>query len=129
MARKVKAADDFGRLSDLFIRRGVPEGDRPHDAGAEGRQRPGLKSNHENLFEPVRAFWDGARSRGMTGGGIRHSRERSEGHRRSEARRCWATADLTSLSGREEWKDLPSVETRFYLYSGPRFSDHPLSYT
>jgi predicted transposase YbfD/YdcC len=91
-----------------------------------------LKANHEHLFEQVVGFFDGACARGMKGDGIRYHREWSEGHGRTEARRCWATSDLTWLSGREEWKDLRSVvmieaerfigdslsvETRYYLSS------------
>jgi predicted transposase YbfD/YdcC len=91
-----------------------------------------LKGNHEHLFEEVKAFWARAWARGMTGDGISYHREWSEGHGRTEARRCWATSDLTWLSGREQWKDLRSVvmieaerfvgdelsvETRFYLSS------------
>src|SRR3954451_8749937 len=91
-----------------------------------------LKANHETLFEQVVAFWDGACGRGMKGPGIASHREWSEGHGRTEARRCWATSDLDWLVGREEWKDLKSVvmieaerfigdslsvETRYYLSS------------
>jgi predicted transposase YbfD/YdcC len=91
-----------------------------------------LKANHENLFGQVVAFWDGASARGMKGPDIAYHREWSEGHGRTEARRCWATSDLDWLEGREEWKDLKSVvmveaerfigetlsvETRYYLSS------------
>ena len=68
-----------------------------------------LKANHERLFEQVVAFCDGAWARGMKGTDIRYHREWSEGHGRTEARRCWATSDLDWLAGREEWKDLRSV--------------------
>jgi predicted transposase YbfD/YdcC len=93
-----------------------------------------LKANHENLFEQVVAFGDGACGRGMKGPGIDYHREWSEGHGRTEARRCWATSDLDWLSGREEWEGLRSVvmveaerfigaslsvETRDYLSSLP----------
>jgi predicted transposase YbfD/YdcC len=93
-----------------------------------------LKANHENLFEQVVAFWDGACGRGMKGPDIAYHREWSEGHGRTEARRCWATSDLDWLSGREEWEglhsvvmieaerfigDALSVETRYYLSSLP----------
>src|SRR5438270_328921 len=61
-----------------------------------------LKANHENLFGQVVAFWDGACGRGMKGPDIAYHREWSEGHGRTEARRCWATSDLDWLSGREE---------------------------
>jgi predicted transposase YbfD/YdcC len=91
-----------------------------------------LKANHEHLFEQVVAFWDGACARRRKGPDIRYHREWSEGHGRTEARRCWATSDLTWLEGREQWKDLKSVvmveaerfigaslsvETRYYLSS------------
>jgi predicted transposase YbfD/YdcC len=91
-----------------------------------------LKANHERLFEQVVAFWDGACARRRKGPDIRYHREWSEGHGRTEARRCWATSDLTWLEGREQWKDLKSVvmveaerfigdtlsvETRYYLSS------------
>jgi predicted transposase YbfD/YdcC len=91
-----------------------------------------LKANHERLFEQVVAFWDRACARLMKGPDIRYDREWSEGHGRTEARRCWATSDLSWLEGREEWKDLKSVvfieaerfigeklsvETRYYLSS------------
>jgi predicted transposase YbfD/YdcC len=91
-----------------------------------------LKANHERLFEQVVAFWDRACARLMKGPDIGYDREWSEGHGRTEARRCWATSDLDWLEGREEWKDLKSVvmieaerfigdklsvETRYYLSS------------
>src|SRR3954447_20511510 len=91
-----------------------------------------LKANHGHLFEQVRAFWLGACAHGRKECGIRYHREWSEGHGRTEARRCWATSDLTWLEGREQWKDLKSVvmveaerfigaslsvETRYYLSS------------
>ena len=93
-----------------------------------------LKANHERLFEQVVAFWDGACARLMKGPDIRYHREWSEGHGRTEARRCWATSDLDWLEGREEWEGLRSVvfveserfigdslsvETRYYLSSLP----------
>jgi predicted transposase YbfD/YdcC len=93
-----------------------------------------LKANHERLFEQVVAFWDRAYARLMKGPDIGYDREWSEGHGRTEARRCWATSDLDWLEGREEWKDLKSVvfieserfigeslsvETRYYLSSLP----------
>jgi predicted transposase YbfD/YdcC len=93
-----------------------------------------LKANHEHLYGQVVAFFDGACARGMKGGDIRYHREWSEGHGRTEARRCWATSELDWLEGREEWKDLKSVamveaerfvgdslsvETRYYLSSLP----------
>jgi predicted transposase YbfD/YdcC len=93
-----------------------------------------LKGNHEHLFEQVVAFWDRACARLMKGPDIGYDRQWSEGHGRTEARRCWATSDLDWLEGREEWKDLKSVvfieserfigeklsvETRYYLSSLP----------
>jgi predicted transposase YbfD/YdcC len=93
-----------------------------------------LKANHERLFEQVVAFWDRACARLMKGPDIGYDREWSQGHGRTEARRCWATSDLDWLEGREEWKDLKSVvfieserfigeslsvETRYYLSSLP----------
>jgi predicted transposase YbfD/YdcC len=93
-----------------------------------------LKANHERLFEQVVGFWDGACARLMKGPDIRYHREWSEGHGRTEARRCWATSDLGWLEGREEWEGLRSVvfveserfigdslsvETRYYLSSLP----------
>ena len=93
-----------------------------------------LKANHEHLFEQVVAFFDGACARGMKGDGIHYHREWSEGHGRTEARRCWATSDLGWLEGREQWEGLRSVvmieaerfigdslsvETRYYLSSLP----------
>ena len=93
-----------------------------------------LKANHERLFEQVVAFWDRACARLMKGPDIVYDREWSQGHGRTEARRCWATSDLDWLEGREEWKDLKSVvfieserfigeslsvETRYHLSSLP----------
>ena len=93
-----------------------------------------LKANHEDLFEQVVAFRDGACGRAMKGPDIAYHREWSQGHGRTEARRCWATSDLDWLSGREEWEGLRgvvmveaerfigdslSVETRYYLSSLP----------
>jgi len=68
-----------------------------------------LKANHEHLFEPVVAFWDGACVRLMKGPDIGDHRGWSEGHGRDEFRRCWATSDLSWLEGREPWQDLKSV--------------------
>jgi predicted transposase YbfD/YdcC len=102
--------------------------------GREADSILALKANHERLFEQVVAFWDRACARLMKGPDIRHDREWSQGHGRTEARRCWATSDLDWLEGREEWKDLKSVvyieserfigeslsvETRYYLSSLP----------
>jgi predicted transposase YbfD/YdcC len=93
-----------------------------------------LKANHERLFEQVVAFRGGTCGRGMKGPDIAYHREWSQGHGRTEARRCWATSDLTWLSGREEWEGLRSVafveserfigdslsvEARYYLSSLP----------
>src|SRR5512144_3277803 len=93
-----------------------------------------LKADHEHLYEQVVAFFDGACARRMKEGDIRYHRAWSEGHGRTEARRCWATSDLSWLEGREEWADLKSVvtieaerfvgdalsvETRYYLSSLP----------
>jgi predicted transposase YbfD/YdcC len=102
--------------------------------GREADSILALKANHERLFEQVVAFWDRACARLMKGPDIRYDREWSQGHGRTEARRCWATSDLDWLEGREEWKDLKSVvfieserfigeslsvETRYYLSSLP----------
>jgi predicted transposase YbfD/YdcC len=102
--------------------------------GREADSILALKANHERLFEQVVAFWDRACARLMKGPDIVYDREWSEGHGRTEARRCWATSDLDWLEGREEWKDLKSVvfieserfigeslsvETRYYLSSLP----------
>jgi predicted transposase YbfD/YdcC len=102
--------------------------------GREADSILALKANHERLFEQVVAFWDRACARLMKGPDIGYDREWSEGHGRTEARRCWATSDLDWLEGREEWKDLKSVvfieserfigeslsvETRYYLSSLP----------
>src|SRR5512144_1139629 len=93
-----------------------------------------LKANYEHLYEQVVAFWDRAMDRMLKGDDIHYHRAWSEGHGRTEARRCWATSDLSWLEGREEWKDLKSVvmiaaerfigeavfvETRYYLSSLP----------
>ena len=93
-----------------------------------------LKGNHGRLFEQVRAFWAGSCAHGRKGGGIRYHREWSEGHGRTEARRCWATSDLSWLEGRDDWEGLRSVvlveserfigeslsvEERYYLSSLP----------
>jgi predicted transposase YbfD/YdcC len=98
-----------------------------------------LKANHERLYEQVVAFWDRACARLMKGPDIRYHREWSEGHGRTECRRCWATSDLSWLEGREQWAGLRSVvfieserfigdslsvETRYYLSSLP--NDAPL---
>jgi predicted transposase YbfD/YdcC len=93
-----------------------------------------LKANHERFFEQIVAFWDGACARLMKDSDIRYHREWSRGHGRDEARRCWATSDLSWLAGKEEWTGLKSVvlveserflgetlsvETRYYLSSLP----------
>src|SRR3954469_24877856 len=102
--------------------------------GREADSVLALKANHECLFEQVVAFWDRACARLRKGPDIRYHREWSEGHGRTEARRCWATSDLDWLEGREEWEGLRSVvlieserfigdslsvETRYYLSSLP----------
>ena len=58
-----------------------------------------LKANHEHLFEQVVAFWDRACARRRKGPDIRYHREWSEGHGRTESRRCWATSDLDLAGG------------------------------
>jgi predicted transposase YbfD/YdcC len=93
-----------------------------------------LKANHERLFEQVVTFFDGACAHGRQGVGIRYHREWSEGHGRTECRRCWATSDLDWLVGCEEWEglrgvalieserfigDSRAVEERYYLSSLP----------
>jgi predicted transposase YbfD/YdcC len=93
-----------------------------------------LKANHEHLYGRVVASFDGACAHGRKGAGIRYHREWSEGHGRTEARRCWATSDLSWLEGREEWEGRRgvapieserfiggslSVEERYYLSSLP----------
>jgi predicted transposase YbfD/YdcC len=94
-----------------------------------------LKGNHEHLHGQVVAFWEGAYRRGFTGYEVMsYHRQWNEGHGRFEARRCWATSDLSWLSGREEWEGLRSVvfveserfvgeslsvEERYYLSSLP----------
>src|SRR4051794_23129068 len=68
-----------------------------------------LKANHGHLFEQVVAFWDRACARLMKGPDLGCHREWSEGHGRTEARRCWATSDLTWLEGRGQGEGLKSV--------------------
>jgi predicted transposase YbfD/YdcC len=102
--------------------------------GREADSILALKANHERLFGQVVAFWDRACARLMKGPDIGYHREWSEGHGRTEARRCWATSDLDWLEGRQEWEGLRSVvlieserfigeslsvETRYYLSSLP----------
>jgi len=94
-----------------------------------------LKGNHEHLFEQVVAFWQEAYLRGFKGyEAMTYHRQWNQGHGRFEARRCWATSDLSWLAGREEWDGLRSVvfveserfvgeslavEERYYLSSLP----------
>ena len=94
-----------------------------------------LKANHEHLYEQVKAFWGEAYRRGFKGDEVMaYHRQWNEGHGRFEARRCWATSDLSWLEGREEWEGLRSVvfveserfvgetltvEERYYLSSLP----------
>ena len=94
-----------------------------------------LKGNHEHLYEQVKAFWRGAYHRGFKGyEAMTYHRQWNEGHGRFEARRCWATSDVSWLAGREEWEGLRSVvfveserfvgeslavEERYYLSSLP----------
>src|SRR5512143_3014660 len=94
-----------------------------------------LKANHEHLYEQVVAFWEEAYRRGFQGYEVMsYHRQWNEGHGRFEARRCWATSDLSWLEGREEWEGLRSVvfveserfvgeslavEERYYLSSLP----------
>lgn len=94
-----------------------------------------LKANHEHLYERVKAFWEEAYRRAFKGYGLlSYHRQWNEGHGRFEARRCWATSDLSWLAGREEWDGLRSVvfveserfvgeslsvEERYYLSSLP----------
>src|SRR4051794_9194929 len=94
-----------------------------------------LKANHEHLHGQVVAFWQEAYRRGFKGyEAMSYHRQWNEGHGRFEARRCWATSDLSWLEGREEWEGLRSavfveserfvgaslaVEERYYLSSLP----------
>ena len=69
-----------------------------------------LKGNHENLHEQVVAFWEEAYRRGFKGYEVMsYHRQWNESHGRYEARRCWATSDLSWLEGREQWDGLQSV--------------------
>lgn len=94
-----------------------------------------LKGNHEHLHGQVVAFWEEAYRRGFAGDEVMsYHRQWNESHGRFEARRCWATSDLSWLEGREEWEGLRSVvfveserfvgealsvEQRYYLSSLP----------
>jgi predicted transposase YbfD/YdcC len=93
-----------------------------------------LKANHEHLHEQAVGFWEAAYRRGFKGLDVSYHRQWNESHGRFEARRCWATSDLSWLAGREEWPDLRcvafveserfvgeslSVEERYYLSSLP----------
>jgi len=93
-----------------------------------------LKGNHERLHEQVVAFWEAAYRRGFQGLDVSYHRQWNESHGRFEARRCWATSELSWLEGREDWPDLRSVvfveserfvgealsvEERYYLSSLP----------
>jgi predicted transposase YbfD/YdcC len=94
-----------------------------------------LKGNHEHLHGQVVAFWEEAYRRGFKGyEALSYHRQWNEGHGRFEARRCWATSDLSWLEGREGWDGLRSVvfveserfvgesltvEERYYLSSLP----------
>src|SRR5512135_2078481 len=94
-----------------------------------------LKGNHEHLHGQVVAFWEEAYRRGFKGYDVMsYHRQWNEGHGRFEARRCWATSDLSWLAGREDWPDLRTVvfveserfvgdslgvEERYYLTSLP----------
>src|SRR5512135_2336118 len=103
------------------------------DEGAD--YLPALKANHEHLYGQVKAFWEEAYRRGFKGyDGMSYHRQWNEGHGRFEARRSWATSDLSWLAGREDWPDLRTgvfveserfvgdslgVEERYYLTSLP----------
>jgi predicted transposase YbfD/YdcC len=94
-----------------------------------------LKGNHGHLYEQVVAFWEEAYRRSFKGYGVMsYHRQWNEAHGRFEARRCWASSDLSWLPGREEWDGLRSVvfveserfvgeslsvEGRYYLSSLP----------
>ncbi len=93
-----------------------------------------LKGNHEHLHEQVVAFWEAAYRRGFKDLDVSYHRQWNESHGRFEARRCWATSELSWLAGREDWPDLRSVvfveserfvgealsvEERYYLSSLP----------
>lgn len=94
-----------------------------------------LKGNHEHLHGQVVAFWGEAYRRGFQGDdAVSYDRQWNRGHGRFEARRCWATSDLSWLEGRQEWEGLRSVvlieserfvgeslsvERRYYLSSLP----------
>src|SRR5512142_1714082 len=69
-----------------------------------------LKANHEHLYDQVKAFWEGAYRRGFKGyEAMSYHRQWNESHGRFEARRCWATSDLSWSAGREDWPDLRTV--------------------
>src|SRR5512144_2828364 len=69
-----------------------------------------LQGNHEHLYEQVVAFWEEAYRRGFQGYEVMsYHRQWNEGHGRFEARRCWATSDLSWLEGWEAWEGLRSV--------------------
>lgn len=68
-----------------------------------------LQANHEHRYEQVVSCFDGAGAGKMKGDDIRYHREWDGGQGRTECRRCWATSDLSWLSGREGWTDLKGV--------------------
>jgi hypothetical protein len=68
-----------------------------------------LKANHEHLFAPVVACFDGACVRGMKGDGIRSPRQWDEAHGRTEARRGGATSARAWRAGRPAWDGRRSV--------------------
>ena len=68
-----------------------------------------LKSNHPQLYDDVRTFFEEAIARNFHL--IEHdsTHQVDGGHRRIEVRRCWAAGDISWLARRDRWPGLRSI--------------------
>ena len=68
-----------------------------------------LKGNQGNLHQDIKDYLDWAERIGFTEIEYDYCETLEKGHGRIEERRCWVTAEIGWLEGKEDWKNLKSV--------------------
>ena len=68
-----------------------------------------MKGNQAGLHESIVDFFETARAHDFSGVAHTYYEQTDAGHGRVEVRRCWASAQLQSVSHREKWAGLQSI--------------------
>jgi predicted transposase YbfD/YdcC len=68
-----------------------------------------LKGNQGNLHRDIKDYLDWAERIGFKEIKYDYHQTLEKGHGRIEERRCWVTAEIGWLEGKEKWKNLKSV--------------------